>query len=436
MARIPNIVRRAVQRVLGSAANAPGGQIITYNPRLDQRSGELTKGLTYAKLRSYLRAVEDGDLATTLQLFEDIEARDLHLQAVANTRRIALTGLEWEVSSSADTQDDAVDKTLADEAAAFIRETFDELDAFPELLEHLAGAIGPNIAVAELVWEGSSLVAAEGVPPGRLILKLQEDDQVRVITEDEPTGMQLPANKFIVHIPNNRAGFPFRCTVSQAAAWIHLIKAFALQDWATFTELFGMPVRWGTYRGQASADEKTTALNMLRNMGSAGYGLFSEAIELKYIESTGRGSHPYKELIDWCERKQSIGFLGQNLTTDTSGGTGTFAAASVQDQVRQDLLEDDVQREARTIRRQLIAPLCAIRFPGFKVPLPSFSRKARELVDRKAEGEVIRIASQDLGMRVSSDWAYERLGIPKPQAEDEIIERIETNPFAEESATF
>jgi len=35
-----------------------------------------------------------------------------------------------------------------------------------------------------------------------------------------------------------------------------------------FCKVFGMPVRVGTYRNTASADEKTQLIDMLKNLGS------------------------------------------------------------------------------------------------------------------------------------------------------------------------
>ena len=122
-------------------------------------------GLTPSRLAAVLREADDGSLSTAMQLFEEMEEKDAHLFAVANTRRLALTGLEWQVVSEADIHDRA-DRGRADEAAAYCRETLTDLESLDEVLQHLSLAIGRNIAIAELVWDvaGGKLQPVDLVP--------------------------------------------------------------------------------------------------------------------------------------------------------------------------------------------------------------------------------------------------------------------------------
>ncbi len=403
---------------------APFGRVFVPDATLDSFRTYVSDALTFTKLKGLLRAVDGGDVATVLALFEEMEEKDLHLQGVANTRRAALTGLDWEVVSATEVDEPWAEEKLADEAAQFVNESLRQLDELDEALEHMTTAIGPNVAVLEQVWDRNRLVDLVPIPSHRLRMATNEPGVIRVITKENQLGVPAAAPKFVVHMPHSRAGLPFRCTICQAHSAIYLIKLLAIADWAHFAELFGMPVRWATFQGAATPDEKAEMLDMLKNMGTAGYGLFSEAVQLNLLESSQRREAPFKDLIDWCERKQSIGWLGQHMTTDTSGSTGTFAAANVQDQVRHDLLEDDVKREGRTIRRQIIAPMVAFKFPGKDVPLPVWRRRFREQVDRKLEAEIIG-AAQRAGMKVGTDWAHERISIPKPDAKDEVLEALD-----------
>lgn len=66
--------------------------------------------------------------------------------------------------------------------------------------------------------------------------------------------------------------------------------------------------------------------------------------------------------------------LGQTLTTDIAG-SGSYAAAKVQDDVREDRLRADVRLIAATVQR-LVAALWALnRFPG---EAPTFVMEAGE----------------------------------------------------------
>lgn len=65
----------------------------------------LHDGLTFTQPRSMIQAADNGDLATGLELFEEMEQKDATLHSVADVRRVALTGLPYEIASAAETQD-------------------------------------------------------------------------------------------------------------------------------------------------------------------------------------------------------------------------------------------------------------------------------------------------------------------------------------------
>jgi len=209
--------------------------------------------------------------------------------------------------------------------------------------------------------------------------------------------------------------------ISEAQAWIWLIKKLALSDWATFCEIFGMPVRIGKHGPNASPEEKNQLKTMLAGMGSTAWAMVSQAVQLELAESSSRGIAPYEAILNFCNREISVLWLGGNLTSDTTGGTGTHAAASVQDEVREDLRDDDLQCEARTVRNQLIGPMVELRFPGRDAPLPVFRRRKPETIDRLREAQVMR-AAQGAGVAIPRDWAYKRLDIPRPESAEDVLE--------------
>lgn len=121
--------------------------------------------------------------------------------------------------------------------------------------------------------------------------------------------------------------------------------------------------------------------------------------------------------MNFCTRETGIRWLGGNLTSDTTGGTGTFAAATVQDEVRNDLRNDDIKREGRTVRDQVIHPIVALGFPGCDEGVPYFCRIKPETIGRIKEAELM-FKAQHIGMDVPDAWARERIGVPKPKVDE------------------
>jgi len=382
-----------------------------------------TSGLTPSRLMAILREIDAGALSAGMELFEEMEEKDPHLYAVAHTRRLALIGLDWQVVSAADVQETA-DRAAADDAAAFARESLHQVEGFEEALSHLSLAIGRNLAVAELVWDatGAGLRLAEIAPVDFTRLVFDDLGQLRILTRGEPVdGIELPPNKFLIHTPQAAGAHPTRGGLLRVTAMVYLAKNLALKDWMIFAEVFGMPVRIARYEPSATTEEKRELLNMLESLGSTAAGIFSRAVELQFIEANrGSAGPPYEKLIEFLNREMSKAWLGQTLTTETTGASGTFAASQVHEEVRRDILADDIRKEGRTIRRGLLAPLCRLQF-GPDVPVPYFRRRPGRTKEVKALADVIDAAVNRLGLGVPESWAHESLGIPPAKAGEAVV---------------
>lgn len=371
-------------------------------------------GLTPSRLAAIFREADDGSLSTAMQLFEEMEEKDAHLFSVANTRRLALTGLEWQVISAADARN-GVDRVLADEAAAHCRDVLARLDSLDDALQHLSLAVGRNVAAVEIVWEfvDGELrpVQLASVDFARLVF--DDLDHLRILTEDQPDeGIAPPPNKFIIHTPHSVSGHPQRGGLLRVTAMAYLAKNLSLKDWLIFAEVFGMPIRVARYDPSASAEEKSELLTMLESLGSNAAGIFSRAVELQIVEANrGTAGPPYERLLEFLNREMSKAWLGQTLTTDVTGQRGSLAATQVQDEVRKDILADDIRKEGRTIRRDLLAPVTRLRF-GERAPVPFFVRRPRRPTDARELAGILDVAINQLGVSVPQDWAREVLGIP------------------------
>lgn len=387
-------------------------------------------GLTPPRLVSILREADAGSAAAQMWLFEQMEEKDAHLYSVANTRRLAVTGLNWEIVSAAQmpgwgaARTVSHDRALADDAAAFCETILRTLPGFEESLQHLSLATGRNIAIAELVWEatrrGVRLAELRSVDFARIVV--DELGEVRLLTEAaNHDGIALPPDKFIVHTPQSASGHPLRGGLSRVTSLAFLAKHFAIKDWLIFAEVFGMPVRIARYAPNATVEEKRDLLNMLKELGSDATGVFSKAVELEIIQSRTPGEvNLYENLCLYFDREISKAWLGQTLTTDTARMLASAGAAAVHDQVRRDLRDDDLRKEALTLRRDLLAPLARFEFgPG--VAVPHFRRVLEPRFEPEALSRTLDIAVNQLGARVPRRWVHAALGIPEATADEPVL---------------
>ena len=80
--------------------------------------------------------------------------------------------------------------------------------------------------------------------------------------------------------------------------------------------------------------------------------------------------------------------------------------------MRQDLRDDDIRKEARTIRRDLLAPMTRMAF-GADAPVPFFRRRTDRTHDPELLSRVLNVAVNQLGVRVPLKWAHSALGLPE-----------------------
>lgn len=390
-------------------------RLMQYSTWLDSNRGYHTDTPDPQQFANTIKSADDGEIGDLLKLNEEMEAKDAHLQSVAATRRRALTALEWKIVPLEWQKDQA----LADDVASYCEE---ELRAVPTLdatLEHLATAIGPGLAVSELIWEKMRLVETVDVPGHRLLSDPYESQQILIETEDDFMGIPTPAGKFIVYAPNARAGYPLAVTMTRAAAWLFIVKHYARADWAARSEKFGMPIMVVQLAETVPDNVKSEAVKFARDVSADGWtvtGVPTDESSFSLLEPSS-GAGPYQDLIEWAERKQSILYLGQHGTTEI-GDRGSFAAIKVHDNVRADLLLSDMQNEARCLRQSLLRPLARAKWPKKKeLPVPHWERVLLERADTdeaRLNLDRLRLANE-MGMLLDEDTRYEWLGAPKPR---------------------
>ena len=372
-------------------------------------------GLTPSQLVAILRTADEGAPGEALALYEQMEEKDAHLYCVANTRRLAVTGLGWQVVSAGEINE-GLDRTAADEAAAYAREVLGAMEGFDAALQHLSLAVGRNVAVAENVWEprGRELRLVDIVPIPFERLSFDELNNVRILTREQPVdGIALPPNKFIVYTPQAVSGHPMRGGLLRVSALAYLGKHFAMKDWMIFAEIFGMPLRVARYEPSATPEEKRELLRMLQTLGADAAGIFSKAVELEFLEANrGTAPPPYENVCNFMNREMSKAWLGETLTVETSGQTGTFSTAQIHNEVRLELRQDDIAKEGRAIRRDVLGPITRLRF-GPDAPVPYFRRQFDPPRDLKELAGVLSVAVNELHMRVPARWAHSALGVPE-----------------------
>lgn len=388
----------------------------------DRWSGYPSKGLTPQRLANIFQEADWGSLRSQAELFEEMEEKDAHLAAVMQTRRLAVLGLEYQVE---DASDAAEDKKIAE----FCREALKNLE-LEDLWTHLLGAVGQGYAAAETLWESG----AQAIIKGFTLIHPKNITFVNsltplVVTEDNWQGVEPKPFQLTYHRAAAKNGHDARNGVLRVCAYMYLFKNYALKDWIVFNEIFGMPLRLGKYEPSATPADREALRAAISSLGSDAAGIISKSTEIEFVEASGRLSgvtNPYQVMALFCNREMSKAVLGQTLTTDTEGSTGTYAAGTVQEGVRRDLLEADAQSLAKTMRLQILRPLVGFNF-GWDQAVPGFGFNIAEEEDLKAVAETYKILAE-IGYPLSQQHISERFGVPLPQKGEVTVGQIPPSP--------
>ena len=380
----------------------------------DKYSEYPSDGLTPVRLAEIFKEADAGDVLRQAELFEEMEEKDPHLFSQLQTRKNAVTGLDFEIIPFSD---DPRDKEIAD----FIEEQINGIESLEDVETDLLDAIGKGFAVSEIMWgydEGHVVVREIKSRHQKRFFWDSLDDSFKVRTKDAPEGILLPTNKFIVHRYKARSGHTSRAGILRVVAWMYLFKNYDLKDWVSFAEVYGLPLRLGKYAPGASEADKVALMQALIQIGADAAGIIPDGTSIDFITTEKTSSSDlYERLARYCDEQISKAILGQTLTSDSGGGS--YAQSKTHNDVRHDLTVADCKSLASTLRRDLIRPLCIFNF-GEDKRVPHIRFDCEESEDLTQTATIIGTLVNEVGLRVPTSFIYKKFSIPEPEADEEV----------------
>jgi phage gp29-like protein len=379
-----------------------------------------SRGLTPPKLARILQAAEQGDLIAQHELFQDIEEKDGHIFSVMQTRRLALQGLEWDIVAPEDAT------PAEEELAGFVKGALLGMQDFEDVLFDLTDAIGHGFSALELEWgtvKGSKLpIRATHKPQAWFTTpKTPEADRNELRLRDASAdGAELWPFGWILHKHKSRSGYVARSGLFRMLVWPFIFKNYAVRDLAEFLEIYGLPLRIGTYNPSATKEDKATLLRAVVGIGHDAAAIIPEGMLIDFKEAAKGDNKAFDSMITHMEKIISKVVLGGTLTSG-EGEHGTQALGQVHNELRHDLKKSDARQLAGTIKRDLIYPICAINKGCTDVSrCPSLVFDTQEAEDVKLYADSIP-KLVGMGMRIKRGWAHEKLKIPQADEGDKDI---------------
>lgn len=391
-------------------------------------------GLTPLKVHALLTQAEAGNMNAMLALFEDMEERDLHLLAEMSKRKRTVAKLDWSIKAPKNA--DANEQKYTE----VISELMGIIENFEDIITDSLDAIGKGFSCHELHWvrEGNVWLINDmqwHVPQRFIIDPFNQRELLLAgngLGDDEP----LWENAWLVHTHKAKSGYLVRGGLHRALVWSYVFKNYSVRDLAEFLEIYGLPLRLGTYPAGATNGEKMTLLRAVMDIGHRAAGIIPQGMMIDFKEAAKGSSAPFMDMIKWCEMSQSKAILGGTLTSQADGKSSTNALGKVHDDTRIEIRDSDAKQLASSISRDVIGALMRINYPNVS------PRRYPKFVFDLAETEDIGVYSEALpklvgiGMQIPAPWAHKRLGIPMVSGDEPVLAVPQTtNPTTQAPLT-
>lgn len=367
-------------------------------------------GITPKKLDRVLRNADIGLLDEYLGACAELEERDGQYGSQMRVRRAAVTGLEWGVSTPTG---------AGARASAGVQRLVDSGRMF-ELRHHALDALGKGYAITQIVWEDE-----RGTWQPRFVTHDQrefqrDDDDLEWRLRDGSTqGAELLPAKWVIHEPLLRAGPSYRRGLARPAMYLHMAKWLSLAGWVTLMKLFGVPLAIAKYDQPITPQDRKVIRAALAGLGNGISAIIPKNAEVEIIQAAKPGAtpeHMFSSLLEYVDRQISKLVLGQTMTADDGSSQ---AQATVHNDVRKDIREDDSEQLARTLNRDVIRPFVELNFGPQRVYPRVFIQQedTRDLVQVVAAA----VALMPYGFKVKIDEVYPLFGFTKPADNDEVL---------------
>ena len=220
--------------------------------------------------------------------------------------------------------------------------------------------------------------------------------------------------KFLV--PRHRADFlnPYGECLLSRCFWNVMFINGTMEFWLKFIEKYGTPWAIVKYDRSMNEEEQNQLFTMLKQMVQDAVAAIPQdgSIELVNAGDKSGSNDIYQSFITKCENNISKVLLGQTLTTDV-GSKGSYAAANVHQQVRYDLILNDIRLVENTLN-EFIKKVHTLNFNDNDVP-------RFEIYEENDLNKVERdIKIKSLGVKFSQKYIKEKYGYEDDEIEIEV----------------
>jgi phage gp29-like protein len=345
-------------------------------------------------VQAALLQLENG-MFQSAALLADAILRDDRVIAVMDTFIDGVLGLPFHLEPAGGEKATARAKKICE----LVGDDWPAMLPRPELRRWIVNGEMLGLGVGELIWTktDSKWTPRLKVHHNQFVIFDWSERVYRLITQDGPVNLVPRDSHWALYLPGGyQYGWMHSLTRSIWMQW--MIRQFAYRDWARYSEVHGLPIRGAIMPAEATPEERKAFLLDVARVGSETAIALKQAhdgdkFDLKLIEAVANSHESFDKLVQRAEESIAIRALGQNLSTQIRGGS--FAAAQVHENVRQDRKEGLAVNIQTDIKAQILKPY--VEYNSGDVSLtPDPTYNTQPPADRKAVADSAKTVSEAL----------------------------------------
>jgi phage gp29-like protein len=348
---------------------------------------------------------------------------DAQVRMAVNYKRFAVISADWDVLPGGPSRRDA-------EIAAFAKRSLELMrGSVVQTVFGVMNALVHGYSVSEMVFKP----VESGEDAGRWRLdaikpKHPRDYEFELDPFGNLTGLdlidengrraKLPLWKFVVYTYLPEFNRPWGRSDLRAVYKHWWSKDFLLKWWNIYLETYGAPTRVGKYPAGATPESRQADLKrVLRDIVNNTAITIPDDMDIEFISAAGDAG--FESAVEYHDRQIVKGILGQTLTSDEGGHSGSYALGSVHAAT----LEDYVSFLRRDIAESVMSEQVIRRLVDFNFAdvesYPTFEWQPRkEKVALASVSDIVALMDAGLATDADRNLLRARVDLPPDRVPD------------------
>jgi SPP1 gp7 family putative phage head morphogenesis protein len=353
-----------------------------------------------------------------LDTFMNMYNRDIEISSAIDKRIEQGVGI-FQQAIIQPASDEPADIEIRD----FVDKVLKNIPYYIQKIQFLLKSIFMGFSVLEMVfkYEENSLVIDNLIAYPSQLFCFDENFQLAYLKD----GFKLEtinSSKFIIHKNKGTDFNPYGVSILTEGIFdLYWTKKWILKDWKKLSERTSVPIPKFTYESHLNKDDIASIDNIIRNF-NANIGIKLPAgIDLELLNvDISSNTDQQERFIEFINKSMRIAILGQTLTSDVSKNSGSKAQGQIHQDEQDRLIKKDINSLLDTLNMTLIKLIVDLNYPNIiKYPFYVLQEEKNENITENAA--IFDVAMNKLGLQISENEVYEKLGIQKPSKDDIIL---------------